>query len=439
CEEGCEKRERPEERTQCRERCQEEFRREQEERGQGGHGNQRDPERQLQHCRQKCRSESAGTEQAIRFRGPSFHYQFKTQHGRVWILQRFTERSSFLHGVENYRMAILEADPQTLIVPTHFDAEAIFFVAEVSVFINECIRESFNLRRGDILRIPSGTTLYMINRDDDRKLVIVKLLQPMATPGHFEAFYSQSYFEAFSDELLEAALNARSEKFRRLFSQQGKIIKASKEQIRALSHHEEGGIWPFGSQSKSSYNIFDERPTRYYEGLEDLDIAVAFANMTQGSMIAPYYNSRTAKIAIVLRGEEYFEMAGPHLSSESEQGSEGSRRREQSGQSYQTVRANLRPGTAFVIPTSHPFTTVASQNQDLQIACFDINARNNRKFHLSGRRNIFIQLEREVKELAFGAPAREVDEVFQSQEDEFFGKGPSRRQSRSLQNFLCSS
>lgn len=47
-------------------------------------------------------------------------------------------------------------------------------------------RESLNVRCGDILRIPSGTTVYLINRDNNEKLVIVKLLQPVSTPGIVE-------------------------------------------------------------------------------------------------------------------------------------------------------------------------------------------------------------------------------------------------------------
>lgn len=46
----------------------------------------------------------------------------------------------------------------------------------------------------------------------------------------------------------------------------------------------------------------------------------------------------------------------------------------------------------------------------------------------TGRRNIINQLEREAKELAFGVSAREVDEVFGSQNDEGFVKGPRQQQ-----------
>lgn len=49
------------------------------------------------------------------------------------------------------------------------------------------------------------------------------------------------------------------------------------------------------------------------------------------------------------------------------------------------------------------------------------------KMHGAGRGNVMNQLEREAKELAFGMPAREVEEVFRSQKEEFFFQGPGRR------------
>lgn len=61
-----------------------------------------------------------------------FTTKIGTQHGEVKILQNFKERSKLLRGIENYRVAILEADPQTFIVPNHWDAEAVIFVAKGS-------------------------------------------------------------------------------------------------------------------------------------------------------------------------------------------------------------------------------------------------------------------------------------------------------------------
>lgn len=510
CREGCQRQKGgQEQQRRCVERCEREYRPHQhegreEERG-GGRGveeeNKKDPDRQFRECKEQCQRQRAEQEQQLRceqqcereyeeqrrggkgnckheeggeereefegqqegrpyvFDDQHFTTKIETQHGKVKILQNFKERSNLLRGIENYRVAILEADPQTFIVPNHWDAEAIIFVAKgkgsISM-VRQDKRESFNLNSGDVLRVPAGVTVYLINRSNNQKLVLVKLLQPVFTPGHFEAFFGpggedpESYYKAFSTDLLEAALNTRRERLEKVFGQQrqGVIIKASEEQIRAMSRHEEGGIWPFGEKSKGPFNLFHKRSSlsnqygQLYEvdpndcrDLDELDLGVSFANISEGAMITPYYNSRATKIAIVTNGEGYFEMACPHLSS-SEFGGEGSEGRQHGGghrrqgrtsPSYHKVRAQLRRGMVYVIPAGHPVITVASNNQNLEILSFYVNARNNEKFLLAGRRNIINQLEREAKELGFGVPAREVDELFKSQDEEFFLQGPRNR------------
>lgn len=49
--------------------------------------------------------------------------------------------------------------------------------------------------------------------------------------------------------------------------------------------------------------------------------------------------------------------------------------------------------------------------------------------YLLGRNNVMSQLEREALELGFGLPAREVEQIFRSQQEEFFFQGPGGRQS----------
>lgn len=154
-------------------------------------------------------------------------------------------------------------------------------------------------------------------------------------------------------------------------------------------------------------------------------------------MTAPFYNSKATKIAIVVEGEGYFEMACPHLSRSQSRGREEyyhhekpyhqSQGQGQSQTGYQTIRSRLKTGTVVVVPAGHPFVAVASNNQNLQIISFKVNAHNNEQFLLAGKRNVINQLEREAKELAFGVPAREVEEVFRSQREEFFFEGPGRR------------
>lgn len=391
------------------------------------------------------------------FEDEDFETRVRTDEGRIQVLEKFTKRSKLLRGIENFRVAILEANPQTFISPAHFDAELVVFVAKgraTITTVREEKRENFNVEQGDIMRIPAGTPVYLINRDENEKLYIVKILRPVSVPGHFEAFHGsggedpESFYRAFSWEVLEAALKTRRDQLEKLFGKQtqGVIIKASKEQIRSMSKHEETTprIWPFGGDSTHPFNLFHKRPSqsnqfgRLYETdpkeckqLQDLDLMVSFANITKGSMAGPYYNSRATKISVVIEGEGYFEMACPHLSSSGSrgqrEGSGSSRRRSRSGPSYQQIRGRLRPGMVFVAPAGHPVAVIASRNKNLQVLCFDVNAQGNIRFPLAGKNNIVNEFEKEAKELAFNFPAREVEKIFRNQDQEFFFPGPSRQ------------
>lgn len=59
-----------------------------------------------------------------------FRAKVESPHGRVRVLPKFTEWSNLLRGIENYRLSILEAEPQTFVIPNHWDAEAVVFVVQ---------------------------------------------------------------------------------------------------------------------------------------------------------------------------------------------------------------------------------------------------------------------------------------------------------------------
>lgn len=449
CVKGCET-QHGQQRERCQRSCQQEYEREKERHEE----NERQEEEEGEEKQQHEEINPYVFEDHHFITGP------QTQHGRLRILQKFTDRSKKLfRGIENYRFAICEADPLTFIVPYHFDAETLVFVSKgkgtVSLLTNDR-RESFNIKEGDILSIKAGTIVYLINRDENERLVLAKLLQPVYTPGNFEAFYGaggenpESFYRVFSNEILEAAFNVRRERIEKLFGQQrqGAIIKVSREQIQGMSHHEEGGIWPFGGgESKGIFNIYQRHPThanqygQLYEvdssnfrSLHDLDVAITLANITKGAMTALYYNSRATKICTVKDGAGYYEMACPHMS-QSQNHHEGSSQREQPGSrressgtpSYQKISSRLKRGTVVVIPAGHPFVAVASNNQNLQLLCFVVHANDDEYHTLTGKGNVMNRLEREAKELSFGVPESVVDEVFRSQEEEFFFKGPRQQ------------
>lgn len=47
-------------------------------------------------------------------------------------------------------------------------------------------KHSFNVECGDIVWIPAGTPVYIINRDENEKLFIAKLLRTVNIPGEYE-------------------------------------------------------------------------------------------------------------------------------------------------------------------------------------------------------------------------------------------------------------
>lgn len=106
------------------------------------------------------------------------------------------------------------------------------------------------------------------------------------------------FFLVFLQSFL-AAKQIPRDKLERFFKQQraGTIIKASREQIRSLSQHEEiiPKIWPFSEgETERPFNLLKQHPCqsnkfgRLFEAypdefsqLRDLGVAVAFANVTE--------------------------------------------------------------------------------------------------------------------------------------------------------------
>lgn len=113
----------------------------------------------------------------------------RTEAGQIKILERFSKKSELLRGIDDYRVTMLEADPNTFALPNHFDADTVIFVVggkgTVSlVYKNE--RQSFELTEGDLIRVPSGAIVYLVNTDDNQKLYALNILKPVNTPGKFK-------------------------------------------------------------------------------------------------------------------------------------------------------------------------------------------------------------------------------------------------------------
>ncbi|XP_058110975.1 vicilin Cor a 11.0101-like isoform X1 [Magnolia sinica] len=486
---------------ECQRHCKQQY----EEQTEQGHGDgemeQEDPKQQLQKCRHQCRQhhhhqseceqwckeqykEQTGQgggddldrevmqmerneEQVMNnpyfFDEQSFNHRVWTEEGNIRVLKRFSRQSKLLQGIDNYRLVILEANPNTFIIPNHWDAEEVLYVVRgrgTISFLKENNKEVYNISKGDILRIPAGTTVFLINRDNNEKLCVAHLLQPVSIPGRYKEFFGaggedpESFYRSFSNDVLEAAFKTPRDRLEKLFGQQrkGAIIRASQEQIRAIERHASSSSSSHElsfEEWKGPFNLLNKKPThsnKYgelheanaddYKQLQDVDVQVSFANISRGAMHLPFYNSKATKVVWVEQGRGYFEMTCPHLSNQRRQSEEGRGQEQEEEQqheghvSYQRVRSRLSPNTVFVVPAGHPVVTVASRDENLQMVCFEINARDNQKYYLAGKKNIMRQMEREEKELSFNVPAREVEKIFNAQGEDAFAPGPEQRQER---------
>ncbi|XVE81649.1 hypothetical protein DITRI_Ditri15bG0082200 [Diplodiscus trichospermus] len=390
----------------------------------------------------------------------SFQTQLRDEEGKFKVLQRFAKKSPLLKGIDNYRFGILEANPNTFVLPHHSDSGAIYFATNgkgTITFVSDENKESYNVERGTVVRIPAGSTVYMVNQDNKDKLQIAMLALPVNNPSDIEEFFPagnekpRSYYQIFSSEILETVLNTPREKLEKLLEgqkgQQGVFRRAKPEQIRAMSQQatsprQRGGerlVFNLLSQSAVYSNQngrFFEASPEDFKQLQNMDVSVVAFKINQGAILMPNYNSKATFVVLVTEGNGYFEMACPHFSRQS-QGSQNGRHdiREQEEEErtgeYKKVKAQLSPGDVFVLPAGHPITVVASKNENLKAIAFGINARNNERIFLAGKKNLMRQMDSEAKEISFGVPSKLVDEIFNNQEESYFVPFSQQRQRES--------
>ncbi|KAF7051957.1 hypothetical protein CFC21_060132 [Triticum aestivum] len=460
----------------------------------GGRGRHGEGEREEEEGRGRGRrgegerdEEQGGSRRPYVFGPRNFRSIIRSDHGFVKALRPFDEVSRLLRGIRNYRVAIMEVNPRAFVVPGFTDADGVGYVAQgegVLTVIENGEKRSYTVRQGDVIVAPAGSIMHLANTDGRRKLVIAKILHTISVPGRFQYFSAKPLLASLSKRVLRAALKTSDEQLGRLLGRrQGKeeesrsisIIRASEEQLRELSRQaSEGGqghhwpLPPFRGDSRDTFNLLEQRPkianrhgrlyqadARSFHALAQHDVRVAVANITPGSMTAPYLNTQSFKLAVVLEGEGEVEIVCPHLGRDSERrehgkgrwseeeeddrrqqrrhgsGSESESEEEQDQQRYETVRARVSRGSAFVVPPGHPVVEISSSqgSSNLQVVCFEINAERNERVWLAGRNNVIAKLDSPAQELTFGRPAREVQEVFRAkdQQDEGFVAGPEQQ------------
>lgn len=122
CLKQCELLEAGRQRDQCRQECLQRYEQKHLDEGRG----KDEKYKQQQHLGEGGR-EDEDKDYPFVFRDQNFA-SFRTDRGEVKILEKFDQRSRLLRGLKNYRVICLEANPQTFVVPTHYDADIVGFV-----------------------------------------------------------------------------------------------------------------------------------------------------------------------------------------------------------------------------------------------------------------------------------------------------------------------
>ncbi|CAF2153483.1 BnaA01g24560D [Brassica napus] len=391
----------------------------------------------------------------------SFKNFFQSKDGFVKMLPKFTKRSSTLfRGIENYRFLFQEMEPNTFLVPHHLDADYVFLVVQgkgVIGFVTDTANESFQITKGDVVRVPSSVTHFFANTNGTVPLRLAKIAVPANVPGHFQVFFPahsgfhQSYFTGFSKDVLTASFNIPEELLGRLIRGpqqqvgQGIIRRVSPEQIKELTEHEHATSPSNKHKDKkdkhkdkdrstfgSPFNlltqdaIYSNKFGRYHEAhpkrfsqLQDLDIAVGWVNMTQGSLFLPQYNSETTFVTFVENGCARYEMASPYTFQGEQQqpwfgpGQEEEVEEEMSGQVHKIV-SRVCKGEVFILPAGHPFA-ILSQDENFVAVGFGIHASNSTRTFLAGQDNMLSNINTVATRLSFGLGSKMAEKLFTSQ------------------------
>ena len=69
------------------------------------------------------------------FHDQNWETRVQTMDGKESVLQKFTEKSELLRGLENFRLVISEVNGKTFIFPTHYGSDVLLFVVKGVVFL----------------------------------------------------------------------------------------------------------------------------------------------------------------------------------------------------------------------------------------------------------------------------------------------------------------
>ncbi|KAL5078167.1 hypothetical protein RYX36_017151 [Vicia faba] len=380
-----------------------------------------------------------------------FQTLFENDNGHIRLLQKFDERSKILENLQNYRLLEYKSKPHTIFLPQLTDADFILVVLSgkaILTVLKPNDRNSFNLERGDTIKLPAGTIAYLVNRDDNEDLRVLYLSIPVNRPGQLQVIYQnqQSILSEFNKNILEASFNTDYEEIEKVLLEEHDKETQHRRSLRDKRDHsqEEDSVSsesePFNLRSRNP--VYSNKFGRFFEitpeknpQLQDLNVFVNSVEIKEGSLLLPHYNSRAIVIVTVNDENRDFELVGQRNENQQGQRKEDDEEEEQGeeeiNKQVKNYKAKLSREDVFVIPAGHPVAIKASSNLDL--LGFGINAKNNqRNFLAGGEDNVIGQIHQPVKELVFPGSVQEIDRILENQKQSHFTNAQPEHRERGI-------
>nr|AAM81249.1 vicilin-like storage protein [Araucaria angustifolia] len=398
-----------------------------------------------------------------------------TDAGEIRAVPLFREFSTLVRDLENYELNFFHMKPDAFMRHHYSGADHLSFVLQGKARI-QCVRKEKsmeeNLDRGNLLFIPRGSMLSIVNNDPREELIMVNLLY---NPNpyrqrHHESFYPVDMLNAFRRESLEAAFKVRSEDIERMFSRQDQRVfrflsREEREKIMGRDDSQLSSFWPLKtrkgeaeeehnkpfnlekkdakySNKNGKYMEVDSEDYRPLKRQEDRNsMGVGYTRIEPGKITVPYWHSHAFTICVVVRGPGMLQMhpRGGKQQTEAakgkgEENQNGNARRREEGEgefrvSYRRVESELRVGDVFVMPAGHASVQMASSER-LEFLTFFVNFDRDSGNFLAGNNSVLKQLREEQLAADFGVERKEMQRMIGSQDKAVFVDGP--RGSRSL-------
>ncbi|WOL14773.1 vicilin-like seed storage protein [Canna indica] len=393
----------------------------------------------------------------------------KTEAGEVRVVRGFGPASMLERGafsISSMHIGFILMEPKTLFIPQYLDSSLILFVhrgeAKVGwIYKDELVEKQ--LKMGDIIHIPAGSTFYMINTSRGQRLHVICSIDNSESlgDGPYQSFFigggrrPASVLAGFHMSTLTTAFNITEEEMQMMLGSQygGPIVLLTSEVAERMDRRRhrrdtrrkgmldvfydevqqvEEGVWEWrkllsnvlGGSSGDRRNKNKGGPVRAPEPYNLYDRNPDFRN-DYGWTLAldehDYHPLKHSDIGVYIVNLTAGSMLAPHVNPRATEygvvtrGSGTIQVVFPNGTS--AMNAEVAEGDVFWIPRYFPFCQIASRSGPLEFFGFTTSARRNRPQFLVGASSVLSKMMGPELAVGFGVTEEQLKEVVNAQRE----------------------